>query len=118
MKDCTPSSLKIKLVRKLFPSESSDKEQPESSSDLNLMKVTGDACLKMLTVSEVVGANESCQMMPFKLENLLGDEVLELGKCRGLTSEKPPSSSADECDFEMVRAIAGAATLKFFRGKD
>ncbi|GLJ45921.1 hypothetical protein SUGI_0966850 [Cryptomeria japonica] len=113
MEDCTVTSipLKIKMVRMLFPS---DKKQPESSSDLNLMKVTGDACLKMLTVSEVVGANanESCQMMPFKLENLLGDDVLELGKCFG-----PPSSSGDECDIEMVRAVAGAATLNFFAPK-
>ncbi|GLJ45924.1 hypothetical protein SUGI_0966880 [Cryptomeria japonica] len=107
MKDCTPGSLKTNLVRMLFPSKSLDEEQPESSSGLHLMKVTGDACLKMLIVSEVLGADESRQMMPFKLENLLGDEVLELGKCFGV-----------QRDFEMLKDISGAATLKFFTDKD
>lgn len=67
------------------------------------MKVTGDACLKMLTVSQALG----CQMMPFKLKDLLRDEVIESGKCFGA-----------QCDFEMLKAIAGAATLNFFADRD
>ncbi|GLJ45914.1 hypothetical protein SUGI_0966750 [Cryptomeria japonica] len=122
MKYCTPASLKSKLVKMLFPSQSSDKGQPETSSGFHLMKVAGDACLKILTVSEVLGANESCQMVPFKLENLLGDEVLELGKRfgRGGTTQKPhvAADGVDQCDFEMLKAIAGAAALKFLRGKN
>lgn len=39
----------------------------------------GDAFLKILIILEVLGANENCQILAFKLEILLGGEVLKLG---------------------------------------
>lgn len=49
-------------------------------------------------------------MMPFKLEDLLCDEVIESdGKCFGLQSQ---------CDFEMLKVVAGAAALKVFAGDE
>ena len=47
-----------------------------SRSGLHLVRMMGNAFLKMLIVLEVLGANENCKMVPFKCENLLGYEVL------------------------------------------
>ncbi|KAH9328704.1 hypothetical protein KI387_000812, partial [Taxus chinensis] len=122
MKEPASNSMKMKLVKLLFPSATPDKQHPKSCSGIHLMKVLGDACLKMLIASEVLGAcdDETGEVMSFKLDNLISEEVLELGKCFGQggnTNQAPSAAAVQECDFEMLKAIAGAATLRFYEAE-
>jgi hypothetical protein len=82
-----------------------------------LFKMIGDAHFKMLMTLEVVGGNEISEMVPLKLDDLLGSPEL-MKHFRGSekleqTTLSPSSSGNDELDVEALKLVVGATFLSF-----
>lgn len=118
VEESTSDSVKKKLVRLLFPLGTADIGQLNNC----LLKLIGDAQIKILIILEALGGNEISGMVPSKLDYLLCSPELKkhLGgseKTEQTSSSSPSSSGNDEVDVETLKAAVGAMVLNYY-GKE
>ena len=114
VEESVSSSMKIKFMRLARP----DTEQLNN----HLLKLIGDAHLKMLIILEVLGGSEISGMVPLKLDDLLCSFELKIHaegseKIEQSFSSSPSSSGKDEADIETLKEIVGAMVLKLYGQK-
>jgi hypothetical protein len=97
----------------------------EDTEQLNnhLLKLIGDAHLKILIILEVLGGKEIRGMVPLKLDDLRFSPELKKKKHFGGSEETEQtsysslsSSGKEEVDVETLKAVVGAMILIFFFG--
>jgi hypothetical protein len=115
VEESASDSIKKKLVRLLFPLVTEDTEQLNN----HLLKLIGDAHLKILIILEVLGGKEISGMVPLKLDDLLCSPELKKHfggseETEQTSSSSPSSSGKEEVDVETLKAVVGTMILNFY----